>query len=469
MNVHKRLFNGSTLLYLGNISILYASSTFYKTGSSWTTDLNAAHIALKITHMTNDWADYGLLLPASMFTFLTWAVLKWEFWGSFMYFVPIYSDFFRMIACIGFMALHIGFYLFIQLGIFVPVPIVAQFALLPGSFWDYLFKLLNNDVRSNSIVYQDKKSYLSKWMGYIIDQFLLLPYTKMSDSHDRDLIISNEDIILEEGQGENSNHYISVYCQSTHMYKYNIDALVYILRYLSPLTTVFGWILSKLPVSILTKVDNLLLGIHMRNLTTHEHKKPKKKKKKSKLFKRIFDIAMHCLAVFILLTYFWYTLRATKLIATGPPEFTQSIPLMFNSRHGWSMYSPQPSGGTFYPLVVGTLKNNQTVEFVSNRSIVDRTWRPRIGKVNYSEFNPVETRYIFPTLRWRKLFESMRRRDFLQKSFAQFVCREYNSRAKLRKESPLTHIRLVTLTYSLNKTTMKHNPARPSTLYYTKC
>jgi hypothetical protein len=56
---------------------------------------------------------------------LTFLVLHWEFLGNFCFAFPIYTDYFRLLAVVGFFGMHLGFILCIRLGFFFWVCTIA--------------------------------------------------------------------------------------------------------------------------------------------------------------------------------------------------------------------------------------------------------------------------------------------------------------------------------------------------------
>ena len=67
---------------------------------------------------------------------LSLGVIWWEVIGPLLVWVPVFPQLCRLIAVIGFSLLHLGIGLFMSIGIFPIVCIVAWLAVLPGGFWD---------------------------------------------------------------------------------------------------------------------------------------------------------------------------------------------------------------------------------------------------------------------------------------------------------------------------------------------
>lgn len=156
---------------------------------------------------------------------LTWAVLKWELYGSFFFISPFFTDQLRFFGAMGyilqfilfflnlclqlififnnsFFGMHLGFVLCMRLGFFFYVCaagyilfhfffffIITSFFLLiicystfilwPPLVWDYLFSKLRTPERKAFSIYFNESSPFSKLLSHLLHTFFLLPETSV--------------------------------------------------------------------------------------------------------------------------------------------------------------------------------------------------------------------------------------------------------------------------------------------------
>lgn len=123
-----------TLAFILQICLVYWCTVYFKKSDIW---WNGE--ALSYTLQLDQYATrLGLWLRDQ-----TWAhkpgsylSLYWEALGPFLLFIPFRTGFFRFVAVVGFVLLHLGMWLTMDLGIFPMISIVTWLALLPGIFWE---------------------------------------------------------------------------------------------------------------------------------------------------------------------------------------------------------------------------------------------------------------------------------------------------------------------------------------------
>jgi len=124
-------FDASTLAYLLQICMVYWFAVFHKTGVEWRSEGSAVYYALMIEQLTTPLAPLLLGYPGFMRA-LSWGTLGWEAVGPFFLLVngPL-----RVIGVLGFIALHLGFGLFMHLAIFALIGAFSPIGMLPEWFW----------------------------------------------------------------------------------------------------------------------------------------------------------------------------------------------------------------------------------------------------------------------------------------------------------------------------------------------
>jgi hypothetical protein len=135
-----RYFGASSLALVVQIALFSFVSAVQRTGRDWR-DGSAMYYALSLdSHAT----AVGLFVVRSplLAHALTFA-FKWLEWTvSFGAIAPVFNWHMRLIAVVCSIALHLGFGLLLELGMWVWVPPAASLALLPSQFWTWWRRLL---------------------------------------------------------------------------------------------------------------------------------------------------------------------------------------------------------------------------------------------------------------------------------------------------------------------------------------
>lgn len=129
-----RALHLGTIGYVLQIALIYWSATLLKNGAEWITDFSAVYYALALDELKSPFTDWLYNKPPWVHQSLTVGTLAWEGLGPFLLLLPWWRT--RLIGVLGFLALHIGFGLFMRLGIFPYISCVCVLGFLPAEFWD---------------------------------------------------------------------------------------------------------------------------------------------------------------------------------------------------------------------------------------------------------------------------------------------------------------------------------------------
>lgn len=131
----RSVLSAATVGYLVQLAAVYLSTAALKTGESWHNG-QAVYYALEIDHFAKQpFADLLLQSPPLVVA-LTHATLGWEWMGPLLLLVPILRGPTRTLVVSGFVCLHLGFSLGLEIGMFPWICIAAWVALYPGWLWD---------------------------------------------------------------------------------------------------------------------------------------------------------------------------------------------------------------------------------------------------------------------------------------------------------------------------------------------
>jgi len=128
----------ATLALLLQICFVYWFAVVRRTASPVWWQGEALHYALNLDFFATPLAVWLRETPALAFTLplLTWASLWIEIFGPLLAFSPWWNARMRLLAIALFVALHVGFGIFLHLGLFPWISVLSWLAFLPSEFWD---------------------------------------------------------------------------------------------------------------------------------------------------------------------------------------------------------------------------------------------------------------------------------------------------------------------------------------------
>jgi hypothetical protein len=132
------------------IALVYWCTALLKSDPAWRVDGTAVYLALQIDQLAKPLSVYLLTYP-SLLRPISLAVYWWEAFGPFLVFVPFFRGSIRLAAVAAFIALHAGFFLFLEIGLFVPISIAGWLALLPSRFWERSSRRVESELMRGSL------------------------------------------------------------------------------------------------------------------------------------------------------------------------------------------------------------------------------------------------------------------------------------------------------------------------------
>ena len=124
---------GTAGLFL-QIACLYWFSALLKSGDMWRVDLTAVYYALSLDEFYKPLGGVLYQFPDAMKA-ITIATLGFEALGPFLLLSPVFTGPLRVLGVLGFMAMHLGFGLTVNIGIFPWVAGLSMVCFLPTWFW----------------------------------------------------------------------------------------------------------------------------------------------------------------------------------------------------------------------------------------------------------------------------------------------------------------------------------------------
>ncbi len=132
----RRVFSVATFAYFMQVIFVYLFTVMMKTGVEWQSDASALYYSL---HMDQWVTSFGHLLgqlPEEALKFFTVTVVRFEWIGPFLLFVPVFTTFFRLMTLAGFFLLQLGIGLSFKIDLFAFISVAAMFGFIPSWFWD---------------------------------------------------------------------------------------------------------------------------------------------------------------------------------------------------------------------------------------------------------------------------------------------------------------------------------------------
>lgn len=125
----------ATFAYGLQLALVYVCTAALKTGKVWHNG-EAVYYTLQIDHFAKQpFADWLLGMPP-LVAGLTHATVWWETAGPLLLLVPVVRGPVRTAVVSGFVLLHLGFFLGLEIGLFPWICMAAWVALFPGWLWD---------------------------------------------------------------------------------------------------------------------------------------------------------------------------------------------------------------------------------------------------------------------------------------------------------------------------------------------
>jgi hypothetical protein len=135
-----KIFSPASTAFILQMCFMYMFSVIYKTSPIWQTEGTAIYYALSLDQLVLPPGKFLLGFP-ELLKILTFSVLRLEFFGPILLFVPVFTLQIRTLIVFIFIIFHIGMGLTLGLGIFPLICSAGWLALLPGWFWDKLAAL----------------------------------------------------------------------------------------------------------------------------------------------------------------------------------------------------------------------------------------------------------------------------------------------------------------------------------------
>ncbi len=419
----KRISSTATFALMAQMVLIYAGSAAYKTKSElWWPDGDAVYYALSFDGYATAFGQFLLSFPQPILKLLTWAALWFEWLGPWMIFIPFGITFFRSVAVVSFILLHISFGLCFTIGIFPFLSIVSWLALIPTPVWDNLQEKIQTNERQGLKIYYDQDCGFCKKVVYLLRTFLILPGTPITTCQ-------TDESIYADMQEKNS--WVVVDWQGNRHFKW--EALVYVFS-LSPIFKPLAFVMGLSAI--------MPLGTKFYETIANNRKFAGNFTKPLQF--RPLNVAPNLglnivVSLLLLYTLIWnvksfvhqtynrreekkqdFITKADKLFKRRTVQQLDVFSRVTRLDQLWSIFAPGPPTDDGWHVISGKLQNGKEVDVLYQKG-ESVSW----DKPTMKQFNN-----IYKNMQWRSYFVTLNRGmgRKLYPYYAEYLCRDWNSK-----------------------------------------
>ena len=167
-------FSIATMALLLQCIYVYVFGALLKTGSEWIPEATAVYYALQMDSLATDFGlilrEFSALLP--LLTFFVWWI---ELLAPLFMFSPIFHTPARLVTQFLLICMHIGFLLFLKIGLFGYISITTLLCFTPGRVWDWLGGKLKKPDSEKIKIFYDQDCEFCRKVCYVFRTFFLPP------------------------------------------------------------------------------------------------------------------------------------------------------------------------------------------------------------------------------------------------------------------------------------------------------
>lgn len=415
----QRIVSGATLGFILQLCYVYMFSAWFKHQSPlWSEEGSAVYYALNFDQYGTSFGQFLLKLTPLLPT-MTFSALWFEWSGALLLFIPFQPNFFRCVAIISFILLHISFGLSFTIGIFPILCIAVWLAFIPSNIWNWLEKKTYNKARAGLKINYDKDCGFCKKIVHFLRTFLILPGTPLLVAQDNASVYADM---------QKYNSWVVEDWQGNRHYKWEAIA------YLVSLSPVFWFLAPILRFKPLMAIGNKIYE------TIAYNRKFAGNFTKPFLFRPLeitYSLTFNLFTLLILcLVTFWNvkSFASSHIFNQHPTKISQGLKRITNSRtaqkidwlsqltrldQSWSIFAPNPPRDDGWHVIVGNSKDGNQVDLLQDNTNIN--WdKPTIRQRNQ----------LYKNMQWRTYFINLNRNigNKLYPYYGQYLCRDWNSK-----------------------------------------
>jgi predicted DCC family thiol-disulfide oxidoreductase YuxK len=415
----KRIISGATIGLIFQLCYIYMFSAWFKHQSSlWSQEGTAVYYALSFDQY-GTWFGQFLLKLKPLLKPMNFGALWFEWLGSLLLFIPWRTNFWRGVAIVSFISLHLSFGLSFTIGIFPALCIAVWLAFIPTVAWDFLLKRIYSRKIAGLKINYDQECGFCKKVVYLLRTFLILPGIPLLKAQDNSSIYQDmqqyNSWVVEDWQG--------------HRY-YKWEGIIYVVS-ISPL---LGWLAPILRIKFLMAAGNKIYEtIATNRRLMGNFTKPFKFHSFTVNPSPLFNI----FTLFILfLVTFWnfksfanhhaFRERSTivdqtlrRITNTKTAQKLDWLSQLTRLDQSWSIFAPDPPQDDGWYVITGHLKNGSEVNLLQKDS-----------KINWDKPTIKQRNAIYQNMQWRTYFINLNRSigKLLYPGYGKYLCQDWNNR-----------------------------------------
>ncbi len=391
----KRILSPATVALTLQVCFIYWFTWALKSDPIWHTEGSAVYYALNLDYLVTPIGKFLLNFP-SLLVFLTFVTLWLELLGPFLLFIPFCADFFRFLAVILFIGLHIGFGSGLLIGLFPYVSAIAWLGFLPSGFWLIISRRFRKSTNQEIQVYYNQKQDFSKKIAYLLPTFLILPDVQILPAQEKAEILA----AMKGGKS------LAVSNEQGKLF-FQANAVTYLFR-LSPLFRPFAAILPRKVIKFLGQKVPLLPTksfLKFRPLKIHTSRKA-----------NIF-------VSFLFILVCWWNFRTVAPDVFKIPKDADAFVRILGLDQTWNMFTPHPPTKDGWYVIPGKLRDGTEIDLFQGGDSV--SWE-----------KPKLVSGTFRNMRWRKYTMMLHRKDKKKYRlyYGRYLCRSWNRRHKVSQQ-----------------------------------
>ena len=415
----KFVVSGATVGFIIQLCYIYMLSAWFKHQSPlWSEEGSAVYYALSFDQYATGFGQFLLSLKPLLPT-MTFGALWFEWLGALLLFIPYKNSFFRGIAIVAFISLHISFGLSFTIGVFPVLCVAAWLAFIPSGAWDWLEKKTYSQERSGLKINYDRDCGFCKKVVHFLRTFLILPGTPLLVAQE------NPDVYADM---EKYNSWVVEDWQGKRYFKW--EGIAYVVS-LSP---ILWWLAPILKVKPLMAFGTKFYET-IANNRSFAGKFTAPFKYNSFQVRHGITFNIITLSILALVTLWNFTSFANSHIFHHSPTTTsQIIKRVTHSKtaqnirwlgeltrldQSWSIFAPNPPRDDGWHVIVGKLKNGKEVNLLQEDSAIN--WdKPTIKQRDQ----------LYRNMQWRTYFINLNRNigNQLYPHYGDYLCQQWNSK-----------------------------------------
>jgi len=397
---HAHASYASAGLVLQVLSV-YFFSAILKDGADWWPDGTAVYYTMELERYASPWGRELARWPLVM-QGLSYFVYFLELIGPLLALSPWLQRPLRFVVMALLMAMHVGFFIFMELGHFPFVSLTSLTALLGGWFWDWRARVNETRHPLGPKIYYDKDCGFCLKSCLLLREFLVLPRAHVAPAQDS----ARAKALLEA-------NYSWVIIDADDRAHLKWPAFVALLRP-SP---VFGWLHALLRWSVLEWPGNAVYDWVGRHRAGFGRLTAALLPERAVKFE-VGRAAQRFAGIFVVLVLAW-NLGTIKAFPTVPLWIETPVLRLLRIDQLWNMFAPYPSRTDGWIVYPGKLEDGTDVDVL--RPGQPLSWaRPPL-------LSGLHRNIAWHTYRWR-ITDKRYQGHLLY--YGKYLCRDWNVRAR---------------------------------------